>query len=312
MLHIRRFVKGSDEPLWVDVLNAAGKDDEFWRAITVDEFLLEQERPGFDFDGRFIAEVDGQPAGMVHAAVDSARTDGQGFIRFGVIPEFRGQGVERQLIETALEELKARGMASAQAGAESAREDLIRLLEGLGFERVRVFSLMEMGLEEVPRDVGENREVTIRLLRLDVDEDIQLFDRLHNEAFSEHFNFRPHTLEETRHRLLNNPYLKQRDSFFAVLNGQAVGYVSVGIDEKYNLERNTRNGWATVIGVLKPYRKAGVGTSLMLHAIENLKAKGMSRALLGVDDDNTTRAIGVYEKVGFTVKRKDLVYQRSL
>ncbi|MFU8796757.1 MAG: GNAT family N-acetyltransferase, partial [Dehalococcoidia bacterium] len=114
-MHIRRFVRGTDEPVWVDVLNAVSKDDEFWRAITVDEFLLEQERPGFDFDGRFIAELEGRPVGMVHAAVDSARTDGQGFIRFGVSPGFRGRGVERQLIETALEELKARGMTAAQA-----------------------------------------------------------------------------------------------------------------------------------------------------------------------------------------------------
>jgi len=312
MLHIRRFVKGTDEPVWVDVLNADQNDDEYWRVITVDEFLLEQERPGFDFDGRFIAELEGRPVGMVHAGVDRARTDGQGSIRFGVIPGFRGRGVEKQLTETALEELRARGMTTAQAGTESAREDLVRLFEELGFERVRVFSLMGMDLKEVPRDVGENKEVTIRPLRLDVDEDIRLFDRLHNEAFSEHFNFRPHTLEETRHRLLNNPYVNQRESFFAVLNGEAVGYVGVSIDEKYNMERNTSIGWVTVIGVLKPYRRAGVGISLMLHAIEGLKAKGMTRALLGVDDDNTTRAIGVYEKAGFAVKRKDFIYQKSL
>ena len=312
MLHIRRFVQGTDEPVWVDVLNAASKDDEFWRAITVDEFLVEQERPGFDFEGRFIAELEGRPVGMVHAGVDRARTDGQGFIRFGVNPEFRGRGVEQQLIETALEELKARGMTTAQGGTESTKQDHVRLFEGLGFERVRVFSLMEMDLAEVPRDVGENKEVTIRPLRLDVDDDIRLFDRLHNEAFSEHFNFRPHTLEETRHRLLNNPYVKQRESFFAVLKGEAVGYVGVAIDEKYNLQMNTSSGWVTVIGVLKPYRRAGVGASLMLHAIEDLKARGMTKAMLGVDDDNTTRAIGVYEKVGFRVTRKDLVYQRSL
>ncbi len=312
MLHIRRFVKGTDEPVWVDIFNTASKDDEYSRAITVDEFLLEQERPGFEFDGKSIAELDGRPVGMVQAVIDRARTDVQGFIRFGVIPGFRGQGVEQLLMKTALEELKARGVTKAQTGTESAREDHVRLFEELGFERVRVFSLMEMDLAEAPRDVGENKEVTTRPLRLDVEDDIRLFDRLHNEAFSEHFNFRPHTLEETRRRLLSNPYLKQRGSFFAVLNGDAVGYVSVGIDESYNLEKNTRIGWVTIIGVLKPFRRAGVGTSLMLHAIEDLKGKGMTRALLGVDDDNTTRAIGVYEKVGFTVKRKDLFYQISL
>jgi len=312
MLHIRRLVQGTDEPVWVDVLNAANRDDEYWRAITLDEFLLEQERPGFDFEGRFVAELEGRPVGMVHASVDRARTDGQGFIRFGVIPEFRGRRVEQELLETALEELKARGMTTAQGGTESTKEDHVRLFEGLGFERVRVFSLMEMDLAGIQRDVGENKEVTIRPLRLHVDDDIRLFDRLHNEAFSEHFNFRPRTLAETRHRLLNNPYAEQREFFFAALDGEAVGYVGVGIDDKYNLERNTRAGWVAVIGVLKSCRRAGVGTALTLHAIENLQGKGMSRALLGVDDDNATRAIGVYEKVGFTVKRKDIVYQRNL
>lgn len=312
MLHIRRLVQGADEPVWVDVLNAANRDEEYWRAITVEEFLSEQERPSFDFEGRFIAELEGRQVGILHASVDRGRTDGQGFIHFNVIPEFRGRGVEQQLIETALVELRTRGMTTAQGGTESVREDEIRLFEGLGFERVTVFSLMEMDLARVPRDVGENKEVTIRPLRLDVDDDIRLFDRLHNEAFSEHFNFRPRTLEETRHRLLHNPYAEQRGFFFATLDGADVGYVGVSIDDKYNMERNTRAGWVAVIGVLKSWRRTGVGSALMLHAIENLKGRGMTRALLGVDDYNTTRAIGVYEKVGFTVIRKDVVYQRDL
>jgi mycothiol synthase len=312
MLQIRRFVQGTDEPVWLDVLNAHNRDDEYWRAVTLDEFLLEQERPGFDFDGRFIAELEGRTAGIVHAYVDRFRDDGQGYVRFGAIPESRGRGVEQLLMNTALEELKARGMTTAQAWTESTKEEDTRLFEEFGFERVRVFSLMGMELVDMRQGIGENKEVTIRLVRLDVEEDIQLFDRIDNEAFKEHFNYRPTTLEETRFYMTNNPVLRQRGFFFAVLNGEPVGYVGVGVDEEYNLQRNAKIGEVTVIGVLKPYRSAGVGTSLMLHALEEIRNKGMTGAILGVDDQNPTRAIGLYEKVGFKVKKKDLIYQRDL
>lgn len=312
MLHIRRFVQGTDEPVWVDVLNGAYKDDQEWRLITVDEFLLEQKRPNFDFDGRFIAELEGRPAGVVHANVDRLRTDGRGFIRFGVIPEFRGRGLEQQLIETAMKELKARGMTAAQTWTESAKEDHIRLFEGFGFDRVRVFSLMEIDLARLSHNIGENGQVMIKPLRLDIEDDIRLFDWLGNESFSEHFNFRPHTLEETRAHLLNNPYFKEREFFFSMLNGEAVGYIGIGIDEKYNAEKNAKIGEVMVIGVLKPYRREGVGTSLMLHALERLRAMGMTGAILGVDDYNITEAMKLYEKVGFKIKKKDFIFEREL
>ncbi len=312
MIHIRRFVQGTDEPVWLEVLNAHHRDDEYWRTITLEEFLVDQKRPGFDVEGRFIAELDGRPAGTVHAYVDRFRTDGQGYIRFGVVPELRGRGVEQLLMKTVLDELRARGMTTAQAWSEASREADLRLFEEFGLERVRVFSLMGMELADMRQDVGENKDVTIRPVRLDGEKDIKLFHEIDNEAFSEHFNYRPNTLEETRYYMLNNPVLRQRGFFFAVLNGEAVGYVGVGVDEEYNLQRNAKIGEVTVIGVLKPYRSTGVGTSLMLHALEDIRKKGMTGAILGVDDYNPTRAMGLYEKVGFKVKKKDLIYQRSL
>ncbi len=312
MLSIRRFVQGTDEPLWVDVLNAASRDDEYWRAITVDEFLSLQKRLSFDPEGRFIAEIAGRPIGVAHANVDKFRTDGQGDIRLDLIPEFRGREVARQLMATVLEELKARGMTTAHTWTDSAREDNIRLFEEFGFERVRVFSLMGMELADVRQGIGENEDVTIRLLRPDVEDDIRLFDWLDNEAFKEHFNHRPNVLEETRAYLLSSPYLKQREFFFAMLNGEAVGTVGVGIDESYNREKNAKIGEIITIGVLKPYRGQGVGTRLVLHALENLRGKRMTGAIVGVDDYNPTRARGLYEKVGFIARKKEFTYQRDL
>lgn len=301
-----------DEPVWVAILNRANQDRDYWRAVTTEELLLEAKRPGFDYEGRFIAELDGKPVAVVHANVDRLRSDPKGFVPFGVIPEFRRRGVERQLIEAALRELTARGMAIAQTWVDSDRIDAIHVLEGLGFKCVRVFSIMELELENTAENIGENKRVTIRPLEKNLDKDIELFNWLDNESFKEHFNYRPDTLEETRHQLLSNPYLKEQGVFLAVLNGDSVGYVGIGIDEKYNLEKQIKAGEIFTIGVLKSYRRTGIGARLMLHALEALRIRGMTKAILGVDDDNPTKALVLYTKVGFRTKVKQLAYEREL
>jgi ribosomal protein S18 acetylase RimI-like enzyme len=43
-----------------------------------------------------------------------------------------------------------------------------------------------------------------------------------------------------------------------------------------------------------------------------MKANGMTTAMLGVDDWNVTKAIRLYEKVGFKVAKKETAYEKSL
>jgi len=312
MLSMRHFVQGVDEPVWVEVLNSANKHHEEWRAITVEEFVMEEKRPDFDPEGMLIAEFDGRPVGMVHAHVDKLRTDAKGFIRFGVIPDFRGRGFEQQLIETAQSDLKARGMTTAQTGVESVETDYIELLEERAFKPVRVFSVMEMDLAEVRHDIGESGQVAIRPIQKTLEGDVKLLNRLVNESFSEHFNFRPRTLEETRSNLLSHPYLSEQEVFFALLDDEGVGYVGVGIDEKYNLEKRVKAGDVFSIGVLRAHRGRGIATRLMLHGLEALQAKGMTKAMLGVDDYNTSEAMKIYERIGFRVKKKYCVFEKAL
>lgn len=313
MSSIKGFVKGADEPVWVRVLNAAYKEYEDWRAITVEEMLLEEKRPNFDFEGRFISELNGEPVGIVHAHVDKLRKEKKGFINnFGIIPEFRGRGVEERLAKVAMDELKRRGMEVAQAWAHYKRKDRIQLWEKLGFKLVRVFSMMEMNLTNIPSNIGENMEVKIEPLRRNVEKDIELLNWLDNEAFKEHFDYRPNTIEETRYWLLHNPYFKEKEYFFTLLNGEPVGYIGVGVDEKYNVEKNVKSGVILDIGVLKPYRRRGIGTRLMLEGLATLEAKGMTKAMLGVDDFNPTKATKLYEKVGFKAIKKDFTYEKTL
>ena len=312
MLEIKRFLQGKDEESWVKVHNAANREYEEYRQMTVDEMRILEEAPDFSAEGRFIAELDGQPVGTVHAYVDKKRKEKKGFIRaFGVTPEFRGRGIEEKLAKIALEELRKRGMKTAQGWAHEIRKDRVSLWEGMGFKLVRKFSLMKRNIKANQTDFG-NKEVTIVPAQKDLDEDLKILNQLDNECFKEHFNHRPSTIEQTKFFLQKDPWFRDQEWFFAVLNNKHVGYIGVGVDEKYNNERDVSCGWILDIGVLKALRRRGIGTRLIVHGIEVLKGKGMNTALLGVDDWNVTEAMKLYEKIGFQVTKKDLTYEKNI
>ena len=88
------------------------------------------------------------------------------------------------------------------------------------------------------------------------------------------------------------------------MDRENVGYIGVSIDEKYNIEKNVKNWFILSIGVLKPYRRKGIGTSLMLQGLKSLQTRGMTKAMLDVDDLNPTKTVKLYEKIGFQVVKK--------
>lgn len=320
MLNIRRFVKGVDESAWVEVLNAAYKEyGSWWRGITIEEMREREKRPNFDFEGRFIAELDGKSVGVVHAALISSFSfmklskEKKGYIHsFCVIPAFRGRGVEEKLLEAAMNELRKRGMNLIQTWTDIKREDRTHLLEKQGFVFAYRTIDMEINLADIPSDIGENTTVAIRSLQKDVEEDIEMLNWLINECFKEDPLRRPRTVEETRHSVLNHPQLKEQEIFFAALDQKNVGYVGIGIDKKYNIKQSAKSGRINGIGVLKAYRRKGIGTRLMLQALRALRAKEMTKAMLDTEDINPTRAITLYEKVGFKVLQEYVTYDKHI
>jgi len=312
-LRIREFVQGRDEAVLADVMNRSFKGFEEFRSVTSEDIVMNEKAPNFVGSKIFIAELDGEPVGMIRAHVDKMRTEKKGLIRMlGVAPEFRRRGIGTALAKKGIENLKERGMETGEGEATLGQPGGVEFWEHLGFRRVRVFSLMKRSLKKTTSRVGENRDVRLRTLVKGSLEDLKLVNFLENEAFSEHYNFRPHGVDETRYFLEQDPTFRDQEWLIAYLEGSPVGYVGLGIDARSNLEKNVKAGWIMDIGVLKTHRRKGIGARLLSEGMRRLKTKGMTEALLGVDDQNVTKAMKLYEKLGFVATRKDAAYQKSV
>jgi mycothiol synthase len=313
LLKIRPFRKGVDEEIYVRIFNAGFADYDDIRSVTLQEVRTIENAPSYNLDGLLIAEWNDQPAGMVQALVDKLREEKKGFIQsLAVLPEFRRRGIAKRLVSEAIESLQQRGMKVADAWAQTDRTACLHLYESFGFKQVRATSLMKASLTDIPPDTTENKAVSLREIRLTNEEEIALINRLDNEAFREHFNYRPIAIEETRYMLLEIPWFQHQKVWLAVLDDQPVGYVIAGIDVGLNQEKGVKYGWILDIGVLKPHRRKRIGLTLILRAMRYLKSLGIENALLYVDDLNPTSAIKLYEKVGFKVYHKSVIYQLQL
>jgi mycothiol synthase len=250
---------------------------------------------------------------MVNAHVDRFREEKKGFIQnLSVLPKFRRKGVGTKLLETALRSLRNRGMEVAETWAQTDRENCMHLFEKFGFKQARITSIMIRKLDYIPETNQKDMQLTIRNMQTKEEKEIELLNKLDNETFKEHFNFRPRTIEETKYALFEMPWFAVQKWFFAILNQQSVGYSGIAIDEGLNGEKNHKWGFIADIGVLKSYRRMGIGTRLMLHMMQALKDLGMEHVLLYVDDMNPTGAIKLYEKLGFKTLRKSIIYQLPL
>lgn len=310
---IRPFVEDKDEPIYIDIMNRAMKEFPDFTPLTLADAEMEKNAPNTDKRGRFIAEWNKEPVGFVYAYLDTKREDKLGFLDGPyIVPEYRRKHISTALAEIAIQNFKDRGINKIESGARNTNIAAQKFLEKFGFRMYRVFSRMKRSLADLPENVGENKDIKIADIGTD-DEALKLENALLNEAMKEHFNFRPMTLEETQYytREQEKQGVKYND-FIAYVNDVPAGLMITVIDPR-EIEHQKKNvAWLAVLGVLKPYRSMGIGKALMIHAMKFLKEKGTVEAMLGVDDTNITKAIKIYESLGFEVILKYFRYIKEL
>lgn len=72
-----------------------------------------------------------------------------------------------------------------------------------------------------------------------------------------------------------------------------------------------RETYVAKVGTLPEHRRRGLARAMLLEALRRHRRDGVAAACLDVDSANPTGALGVYEAVGFEVRRRWTTYRRD-
>ncbi len=91
-----------------------------------------------------------------------------------------------------------------------------------------------------------------------------------------------------------------------------VGSVLNYIDHDYNQKFNRKRGWTEEITTHRDWRRRGIARALIVRSMHMHKAKGMTEVALGVDTNNPTGALKLYESLGYQKENAWTIYRKPL
>ena len=315
-LDVRFLVDDADyEPLAELIRTAHAHDGIPWLP-TADNMRFTLRRDGMNpAHDVVLVEADGRLVAVIGVERE-VRDDVPVYDVWGkVAPALRRRGIATWLVEWAIGRARQRARAEdpraeVQVGAHvDAEETGARILfEGRGFRPVRHFFLMRRdSLDSVP-DAPLPTGLDIRSVTPDQHRTIFGAE---NEAFRDHWGHRE--LDEEAFRQTFGQAETNTDLWVVAWDGdQVAGVVENWIWPEENARLGVRRGWLERISVRRPWRRRGLGRALTAASLVRLREAGMTEAMLGVDAENPSGALGLYEGLGFTVARRSAAYRRPL
>jgi ribosomal protein S18 acetylase RimI-like enzyme len=180
--------------------------------------------------------------------------------------------------------------------ANESAEAYRRWLQDRGAVEIRRFWRMAIDFADTPPKVPEPPAgVTLRKAK-DDETDLRMIFGITDTSFAEHFG---HTNDRTYDRWIAN--WRERAGFDLTLWWVAEleeEPVSVLLAQTLSVEGGETHGHIATLGTLKQARGKGIGTVLLKTAFAEFHKRGLRRVTLGVDSENGTGAVRLYESVG--------------
>jgi mycothiol synthase len=224
-----------------------------------------------------------------------------------VHPSFRGKGLGDQLLGWA--ESAARPLHDERFGGKPLDLDS-RCVSGnaaaealhvsRGFRCARVFRQMTMDLSTLPTFAPMPDGVRAETFTAARSEDAR---RIRNDAFKNHWGSVPASPAQWAH-------MRESTSFRAAYSLIAYeGNEPLGLLVSHQHDDDL---YIAVVGTRSAARRRGIAGALLSLTLSQAWSDGFASASLSVDADSLTRAVGVYERAGFTEKVSHAVYEKSL
>lgn len=298
----------ADDPEWADLLAAMETVDERGETYELDDLGDEWQsvwsHPATDaifvWDGPLLVAFNWLKA------MPGVREHHRVACWGGVRPSHRRGGIGTAMFDWMLQ--RSAEMAKAfdpslptkiDIDAADHQRDLLVVAGRAGFTPVRTFLEVARRTSEpvasVPAPVG----IELVEWNLDLDEEARL---AHTEAFADHWGSEPRSAEEWAQWHTGHRGFRPDLSVLAIepTSGQVIGLVLTAAYPQ-DWARLPVEAWINTVGTRRAWRGKGVARWLMVDVHRRIAKSdtGFERAILGVDSDNATGALGLYRSLGY-------------
>lgn len=124
-------------------------------------------------------------------------------------------------------------------------------------------------------------------------------------SFADTWMFTPDPYESWRHWMVEDSQFDPTLWFVAEKDDDLAGIVIARAPEN-----EPGVGWIRILGVIPDYRQRGLAQALLRHTFGEFASRGFDAVGLGVDAENPTGAVRVYERAGMHVERTNLIFEK--
>lgn len=318
-LSFRGFAGEGDYPKMLAVIEASKHADQVERSDTLDDIRrnyshLTNSDP---YQDMLFAEINGEVVAYNRVWWEKQE---DGTLLYNVVgflnPDWRRKGIGTAMLQHAEARMRQIAASQPESGekffqvwANGSEHGLQALLASQGYRPARYFCEMTRDinepLPEAPMPTGlEVRPVTEAHYR-------PIFEAA-SEAFRDHWGHIERSFEEEFPHWIEDPDFDPSLWKVAWDGDQIAGMVQNFVNAGENAEYNRKRGYTEGISTRRPWRKLGLARSLLVQSIAMFKEMGMSETALGVDAENLSGALKLYQSVGYKEVKRSMSYRKPL
>lgn len=317
-LRFRRYRGAEDLPGMLDALHAANEADGNDDRETLEEMThayahLSNSDPARDV---LIFEVDSSTIGYSRRYWSELTEGGRSYESFCFLrPEWRRRGIASAVLpynEAGLREIAA-GHPGIEpkwlsSGALDTATGNLALLQKADYQAVRYgYEMNRSTLDDIP---SAPMPPGIEVRPVERGHYRQIWEA-NTEAFLDEWGEHDDS-DAAFERYMGSPSADPTLWRVAWDGGEVAGMVIASIDIEGNRQLGRARGWLDSVGVRRPWRRRGLARALMAQSLLALRERGMTSAGLGVDTENPSGALLLYESLGFEPVKRFTSFRKPL
>jgi ribosomal protein S18 acetylase RimI-like enzyme len=182
-------------------------------------------------------------------------------------------------------------------------DEMAEVFRETGFSLLRKYHILTrtLGPTQYP-DLPEGSSIEV----ITTDDQFVEWHAAHQDAFSRHFGFTPRPAEKWIPHFKEYEAADPEGRFLLRVDGEVAGFVACTNDNEHE-----NGGFVDVLGVRHAFQGKGFGELLLRWAFAYCATRGFTDVDLTVDTGNESRALALYERVGFERLTEFHLYDRG-